>query len=69
MRLLDRVRAYAALRPRRNISDYTRYLVRRPALMLAVGTYEAATLASNRVDLRLKYLAVLKTSSLVGCGF
>jgi len=46
-----------------------RYLVRRPALLAAVGGYEAATLVSNRVDPRLKYLATVKTSSLIGCPF
>lgn len=37
--------------------------------MLAINGYELATLVSNRVDVRLKYLAVMKTSSLTGCPF
>jgi alkylhydroperoxidase family enzyme len=71
MRLLRRLLGYARIArgARRNRSDYYRWLVRRPALLLAVNTYEAAVLASNRVEPRLKYLASLKASSLVGCPF
>ena len=62
---------YARLLPRasRNRTDLLRYLIRRPVLLAAVGGYEAAILASNRVDPRLKYLAVVKASSLAGCPF
>jgi hypothetical protein len=71
MRLLRRLSAYARILPngRRNRTDALRYLIRRPALLAAIGAYETAVLASNRVDLRLKYLAVLKSSSLAGCPF
>jgi len=71
MRLLRRLRAYAQIAPRgrRNRADALRYLIRRPALLAAIGAYEGAVLASNRVDPRLKYLAVLKASSLAGCPF
>jgi hypothetical protein len=71
MRLLRRLLAYARILPngRRNRTDALRYLIRRPALLAAIGAYETAVLASNRVDPRLKYLAVLKSSSLVGCPF
>jgi hypothetical protein len=37
--------------------------------LAATSGYELATLASNRLDLRVKYLAVLKTSSWIGCPF
>jgi hypothetical protein len=40
-----------------------------PAIMAAVGTYETALLLSDRVDSRLKALASLKASALVGCPF
>jgi len=71
MRLLRRLSAYARILPngRRNRTDALRYLIRRPALLAAIGGYETAVLASNRVDPRLKYLAVLKSSSLAGCPF
>jgi alkylhydroperoxidase family enzyme len=54
---------------RRNRTDLYRWLVRRPALLGAVNGYEFAILISNRVEPRLKYLAALKASSLVGCPF
>ena len=69
MRLVDKLRAYATLRPRRNHFDFVRYLVRRPALMVAVQTYETALILSNRVEARYKQLAGIKASSLIGCPF
>ena len=71
MRLLRRLRGYARILPRgrRNRADALRYLVRRPALLAAIAGYETAILVSNRVDPRLKYLAVLKSSGLTGCPF
>ena len=69
MRLLTKLRAYSTLRPRRNYLDFVRYLVRRPALMFAVQTYETAIILSNRVESRYKQLAGMKAASLVGCPF
>ena len=71
MRLLRRLLAYGRVLPsaRRNRTDLLRHLVRRPAILAAVGAYETAVLASNRVDARLKYLATTKASSLIGCPF
>lgn len=69
MKLVDKLRAYATLRPHRNHLDFVRYLVRRPALMAAVSTYEAAIVLSNRVEGRYKQLASIKVSSLIGCPF
>ena len=57
------------VRARRNRSDLLRYLVRRPALLVAVGGYESALIFSSRADTRLKLLAQVKTSSLIGCPF
>jgi len=54
---------------RRASPDLVRLLLRRPAIMVAVGTYELGLMASSRVDARLKTLASLKTSSLIGCPF
>ncbi len=70
-RLLDRVRAYGRVLPRgrRNHTDLFRHLVRRPGLLLAVSTYETALVATGRLDNRLRYLAQLKTSALIGCPF
>ena len=69
MRLIDKLRAYATLRPRRNHFDFIRFLVRRPALLLAVQTYETAIILSNRLETRYKQLASIKASSLIGCPF
>ena len=44
-------------------------LRRRPAVMVAVSGFETALLASQRVDPRLKDLAEIKASSLIGCPF
>ena len=69
MRILAKLRAYSTLRPRRNYLDFIRYLVRRPALMFAVQTYETAIILSNRVESRYKQLAGMKVASLIGCPF
>ncbi|MGH9187259.1 MAG: hypothetical protein ACRD0U_15815 [Acidimicrobiales bacterium] len=71
MRLLRRFTAYAQIlrRGRRNRTDLTRYLIRRPALLAGIGVYETATILSNRVEPRLKNLAGVKASSLIGCPF
>lgn len=71
MKLLRRLRAYARIlgKAKRNQTDLTKYLVRRPAILAAVSVYETAVLFSNRVDLRVKYLASMRASSRVGCPF
>jgi len=46
-----------------------RLLRRRPALMMAVNGFEMALLATSRVEARLKALAQIKTSALIGCPF
>lgn len=69
---LDKVRAYGKIFARtryRRVPDLLRLLVKRPSILAAVGTYETALFASNRIDSRLKTLASIKTSSLVGCPF
>jgi alkylhydroperoxidase family enzyme len=73
MRMLRRLRAYGRVLPRARPDAATteafRGLVRRPALLAATSGYEIATLVSNRLDPRVKYLAVLKTSQRIDCPF
>ena len=72
---LDKVRAYGRTfarvlpRYRETPADLLRLLVKRPVILGAVGTYETALMVSSRVDSRLKVLASLKSSSLIGCPF
>jgi alkylhydroperoxidase family enzyme len=70
-RLLRRLDAYRQImsKPNRNKTDLLRYLVRRPAILAAVSTYETAVLVSNKVDPRVKTLAALRASSVIGCPF
>jgi hypothetical protein len=42
---------------------------KRPGVLFGVGMMEFGQLASGRVDGRLKTLASVKTSALVGCPF
>ena len=44
-------------------------LRKRPALLFAVNAFETALLASGRAPSRLKALAQIKTSTLIGCPF
>ena len=70
MGLIARLKAYAGvLRQAKRPNEVPRLFRRRPALLLAVGAYETALLASGRVEPRLKTLAQIKTSALVGCPF
>jgi hypothetical protein len=71
--MLRRLAAYGRLvrrgRPDRSTADAYRALARRPALAAAILGYEVAVMASNRVDPRVKTLAMLKASSRAGCPF
>ena len=69
MRIVEKLKAYATLRPRRNHFDFVRYAVRRPAIAAAISTYETAVVVSNKVEGRYKQLAAVKASSLIGCVF
>jgi hypothetical protein len=70
MGLVARLKAYAGvMRQARRPNPVPHLFRRRPALLLAVGAYETALLASGRVESRLKALAQIKTSALVGCPF
>lgn len=73
--ILDKLLAYGKTfvrrlpRYRESPADLLRLLVKRTTILAAVGAYETALLISGRVDGRLKSLAMLKASSLVGCPF
>ena len=70
MGILAKLKAYRRVMQRRKHPlDLLRLLRRRPTLLVAVNVYETALLASGRVDSRLKALAQIKTSALVGCPF
>lgn len=71
MRFLREVWAYLHVLPRakRNRADLVRFLIRRPALAVVVGAHEAAWFVTNRVEPRLKALASLRVSSMIGCPF
>jgi hypothetical protein len=51
------------------VPDLVRLLIRRPGVALGVSAYETGLVVSGRVDGRLKALAAVKTSALVGCAF
>ena len=68
----DKLRSYGKVFARvhsRQVPDLVRLLAKRPAIMAGVGAYETALLASGRVEVRLKTLAQIKASSLIGCPF
>lgn len=68
----DKLRAYARIFRERDPSrplETMDLLKQRKALLLGVNAFELAQAASGRVDDRLKLLAQLKTSALVGCPF
>jgi hypothetical protein len=44
-------------------------MVRRPQILAGIGAYETGLFVANRADTRLKALAQLRTSSLIGCPF
>ena len=54
---------------KRNRMDVLRYLLRRPTLLAAMVGYETALLLSSQAETRLKVLAQVKASALIGCPF
>ncbi|WP_051579603.1 hypothetical protein [Pseudonocardia acaciae] len=72
MGLFANLRAYkrvlSATRLNR-VPDLVRLLARRPSIAFGVGAYELGLVATGRVDARLKALAEVRTSALVGCPF
>ena len=70
MKLSAKLKAYARVMKRaKRPMEVLRLLRKRPALFVAVNVYETALMVSGRVDTRLKALAQIKTSALVGCPF
>ena len=72
MGLFSKLRAYAGVmrgRDRSRPLEPLSLLRKRPALMLGVNGFEMAQMASGKLDARLKSLAQIKTSALVGCPF
>jgi hypothetical protein len=57
------------MRRKKRPMEALRLLRKRPALLLGVNFFETAQLACGRVPIRLKALAQIKTSALVGCPF
>lgn len=56
-------------RARRKRLDLVEWMIRRPQLLAGIGAYEGALFTSNRAEDRLKLLAQLRVSSLIGCPF
>jgi alkylhydroperoxidase family enzyme len=70
MGLTARLMAFLrVMRRKKRPMETLRLLRRRPALLLGVNAFETALLASGRVQSRLKALAQIKTSALIGCPF
>ena len=70
MGLMAKLKAYGrVMRKAKRPMDALRLLRKRPALLLGVNAFETALLVSGRVDVRLKTLAQIKTSALIGCPF
>jgi hypothetical protein len=70
MGFIAKLRTYAGvMRQAKRPIDTLRLLRQRPALLLGVNAYEIGLMASSRVDTRLKTLAQIKTSALIGCPF
>ena len=70
MGFIAKLKMYAGvMRRAKRAIESLRLLRQRPALLLGVNAYELGLMASSRVDTRLKTLAQIKTSALVGCPF
>jgi alkylhydroperoxidase family enzyme len=71
MGILKRIWHHLAIlrKARRNRGDLLGWLVRRPQLLVAQGTYESSLLLMGRVPSRLKTLAVAKAAMIVNCEF
>jgi len=57
------------MRRKKHPIETLRLLRHRPALLLGVNLFETAQLANGLVPARLKALASIKTSALIGCPF
>lgn len=70
-KMATRVATYLRVLPRarRNRLDLVGWMIRRPQILMGIGAYEGALIGSNRADDRLKMLAQLRVSSMIGCPF
>ena len=70
-RVAAKVAVYLRVLPRarRKRLDLVDRMIRRPQLLAGIGAYEVALFTSNRAEGRLKLLAQLRVSSLIGCPF
>jgi hypothetical protein len=70
-KLASKVVVYLRVLPtaRRTRLDLVEWMIRRPQLLAGIGAYEGALFTSNRAEDRLKLLAQLRVSSLIGCPF
>ncbi len=70
-RIAAKVAVYLRVLPRarRKRLDLVSWLVRRPQILAGIGAYEGALFVANRAEDRLKLLAQLRVSSLIGCPF
>jgi hypothetical protein len=72
MGLFANLRAYGRVVAKarcHRVPDLVRLLARRPGIAVGVGAFEMGLQGSGRVDARLKALATVKTSGLIGCPF
>jgi hypothetical protein len=70
MGLIARLSAFLrVMRRKKRPMETLRLLRSRPAILLGVNAFETALLASGRVKGRIKALARVKTSALIGCPF
>lgn len=71
MGILKRVLGYLKVlrKARRNRGDLLGWLVRRPQLLLAQGTYESALMLMGRMPAQLKTLGVAKAAMIVNCEY
>ncbi len=70
-KLASKARIYLRVLPRarRKRLDLGERMIRRPQLLAGIGAYEVGLFSSNRAEERLKLLAQLRVSSLIGCPF
>jgi len=70
MGFMARLNAFLrVMRRKKRPMDAIPLLRQRPALLLGVNSFETALIACDRVPARLKALARIKTSALIGCPF
>ncbi len=70
MGFIEKLKVLAGvLRRAKRPPDTLRLLRQRKPLLLGVNLFELAMLVSGRVDARVKALAQIKTSALIGCPF